>query len=449
MTQILKLIIPIYFIIFFSSIFYTSSKFYGYVRNEDILSIFCFFIILYYWKKISTKLKKFIYYFIYGILFYGIITIIYHFFIFSEIFIDFDYYKTSYRNKQLFDKYNFLNYNLNSLDNLNLKILLIKFFPLARVIMSLIVALSFYIYISNKKINEIKSLFKIIFFIIILGNFSYIFYQFVTGNFYGYHGGVAVLSEDSPFIASYIIAFIILFSHILYLIEQKSSLKIIFLLSILFGYICLFSIDSRTSIISISLYFIIYFSISGDIFKKEFIYLFLLCLFFLIIFFTLGIELKNSTFDSRFLILKIFEFKHYDADARYGNWLQHLHDFYLYISVFPFFIFTGLGFGGNYILYNMISTAADNTYLSIFYQLGLSGIVLFFISLIYLISNLIEEINFKNYKFFSVFVSFLVSTLFITFNTHELLFVGKVNFLCLILPAIYIAFILSLSNYEK
>ena len=97
----------------------------------------------------------------------------------------------------------------------------------------------------------------------------------------------------------------------------------------------------------------------------------------------------------------------------------------------------------------MISTAADNTYLSIFYQLGLSGIVLFFISLIYLISNLIEEINFKNYKFFSVFVSFLVSTLFITFNTHELLFVGKVNFLCLILPAIYIAFILSLSNYEK
>ncbi len=449
MNSILNLIIPTYFTIFFYSIFYTSSKYFEYIRIEDILSFFSILIIFIYWNKISQKLKKIIYLIFIVILFYVVLTFIYHFLIFSEIFFDFENYKKTYRDRQLFDKYIFLNYNLSSLKDLNLNYLFIKFYPLMRFIMSSIFALSLYIYLSNKKIDNLILFFKLIFFIIILGNYSYVSYQFFTGNFYGYHGGVEIIGENSPFIASYIMAFIILLSHILYLVEKNFFYKFIFIISIIFGYICLFSIDSRTTIISISLYFMIFFSISGDIFRKQFFYLILLLLFLLLIFFSLDFDIKNSTYDSRLLILKIFEFKHYDADARYGNWLQHLNDFFLYISIFPFFAFTGLGFGGNYILYNMISTASDNTYLSIFYQLGLSGIFMFCFGLIYLLINLIKEVDFKNYKLFCIFISFLFSTLLINFNTHEILFVGKANFLCLILLSIYITFFFRLRVYDK
>ena len=99
MNLIFNLIIPTYFTIFFYSIFYTSSKYYNYIRIEDILSFFSILIIFIYWNKISTKLKKIIYLIFIVILFYVVLTFIYHFLIFSEIFLDFDYYKKTYTSK--------------------------------------------------------------------------------------------------------------------------------------------------------------------------------------------------------------------------------------------------------------------------------------------------------------------------------------------------------------
>jgi len=258
---------------------------------------------------------------------------------------------------------------------------------------------------------------------------------------------VGIIGEDSPFIASYIIGFILMLAHLLYQNNFNIYLKGLFFIIFVSILIAIISIDSRTQILFSIFYFVFYFFFSMKFLNKNFLFFLLICLIIFIILFP-QFQFKGQDFDFRFFELNLFETKLHDANARYGNWLMHLNDYFLFCKSFPLLFITGLGFGGNYIIYNTISSASDNNYLSFFYQTGLFGIIAIYALIILYLLKIFKNISIHNYDIFCKFLSFFIASLLISFNTHELLFVGKSNFLFLILISIYNLLIYRINKNE-
>ncbi len=413
--------IDIYFSILIMCIFFSSDKFFKFIRPEDFLCVLSIFVIYKYLYKYDFY-KKF--YFLFGYLFFVFfvfITLLYHFFVFSEIFIKFTDYKIDiYEIEGNPPDYIFFESKISNL--------IIKFFPILRLLSAMVIFSAFFMHFYFTNIKRFIYFIHINFLIIFSLQYIFIYYQLFTKNFYGYHGGISIFGELSPFISSYLVCILIIISHLLLNLSKNMLLKFFYIFFIISGLLAVLSLDSRGQIIFIFFYFFIYILFTGQITNPKFIILILsLFIIIIIMFLFLGFNLKGADFTTRFTSLNLLETKLFYASARYGNWMSHLYNFFQFGKELPVFFLTGLGFGGNYILYNQISSASDNNYLSLFYQTGIFGLIFFGYTALYFIRYILKNISIKNYRYVSIFIAFLFSNLIVTFNTHEVLFVGKTN----------------------